>query len=90
MMTDKELQILNTYAATSNKATIRAISAQLPYMTLDQAEVAMSVIAKLSENEDTLMTRIKKYLAETVQEMAKLASGQTLILGDRMPGVFWA
>ena len=90
MMTNKELQILNTYASSSNRATIRAISAQLPYMTLDQAEDAMSVIAKLSENEDTLMTRIKKYLTETVQEMAKLAGGQALYLGVRMPGVVWA
>ena len=90
MMTDKELQILNTYASTSNKATISAINAQLPYMTLDQAETAMSVIAKLSENEDTLMTKIKNYLAETMQEMAKLAGAQAIYFGVRMPGVVWA
>ena len=89
-MTDKELQILNTYASTSNKATISAISAQLPYMTLDQAEAAMSVIAKLSENEDTLMTKIKNYLAETMQEMAKMAGTQAIYFGVRMPGVVWA
>ena len=77
-------EMYNRYYSGSDKRTAKMLTAQLPYMTADQAVIAVELIAELKPEH---ISHMKK---NTVLWDAILTGCRGLLLGTRTPALLGA